>query len=143
MSRCSGVRRGPSSEIERSDLDVMFVEVDDVPDEIHRAWDDLERRIGSLRGRTFIGAFRDGRYRASTVIRDGDDPATLGLDTGTIAGGWYVRRRLRGDPDALYADIPEAMEELASAASIDSSRPCLEWYRRLDEVDLLVPILGA
>jgi hypothetical protein len=117
MSRCSGVRRGPSSEIERSDLDVMFVEVDDVPDEIHRAWDDLER--------------------------DGDDPATLGLDTGTIAGGWYVRRRLRGDPDALYADIPEAMEELASAASIDPSRPRLEWYCRLDEVDLLVPILSA
>jgi hypothetical protein len=35
------------------------------------------------------------------------------------------------------------MEELASAASIDPSRPRLEWYCRLDEVDLLVPILSA
>ena len=121
----------------------MFVEVDDLPDQIQRAWDDLERRIGSLRGRTFVGTFRDGRYRASTVIRDGDDPAALQLEIGTIAGGRYARRRLRGDPDALYADIPAAMEELALAASIDASRPCLEWYRRLDEVDLLVPILGA
>jgi hypothetical protein len=143
VSEGDGVKRGATSEVERSDLDVMFVEADDVPDAIQRAWDELESRIGSLRGRTFVGTFSEGRYRASTVIREGDDPAALLLETGTIAGGRYARRRLRGDPDALYADIPEAMDELVSAASIDASRPCLEWYRRLDEVDLLVPILGA
>ena len=128
------------SETERSDLAVMFVEVDDAPDQIQRAWDDLERRIGSLRGRTFIGAFRDGRYRASTVLRQGDDPAALRLETGTIAGGRYLRQRLRGEPDALYGAIPRTMQELTSAATVDTSRRCLEWYRRLDEVDLLVPI---
>jgi hypothetical protein len=74
------------------------------------------------------------------VIRDGDDPDRLHLETGMIAGGRYARRRLRGDPGALYAAIAGTMDELASTVDRDEGRRSLEWYRRLDEVDLLVPI---
>lgn len=119
----------------------MYLEVEDEPAAIARGWDELERRIGSLRGRRFLGTFDGGTYRASAVLRDGDDRATLGLTAGTVHGGRYLRVRLRGEPDEIYAHIPTAFAELERAADRDASRVPIESYRRLDEVDLLVPVV--
>src|SRR5688572_9174035 len=102
------LERGSPTAVERPESSVMYLEVEDEPTAIARGWDELERRIGSLRGRRFLGTFDAGRYRASTVLREGDDPATLGLATGTVRGGSYLRRRLRGEPAEIYAYIPTA-----------------------------------
>jgi hypothetical protein len=118
----------------------MYLEVEDEPAAIARGWDELERRIGSLRGRRFLGTFDAGTYRASTVLREEDDPGTLGLATGTVHGGSYLRCRLRGEPAEIYAHIPTAFAELERAADRDASRVPIESYRRLDEVDLLIPV---
>jgi hypothetical protein len=122
-------------------MSVMYLEVQDEPAAIARGWGELERRIGSLRGRRFLGTFDRGTYRTSTVLREGDDPATLGLATGTVHGGSYLRRRLRGEPAEIYAQIPTAFAELERAANRDASRVPIESYRRLDEVDLLIPMM--
>jgi hypothetical protein len=49
--------------------------------------------------------------------------------------------RLKGDPPAVYDRIPVAMRGLADRPDRDITRPQLEFYRRRDEIDLLVPVL--
>ena len=73
-------------------------------------------------------------------LRDGDDPVALGLETGTLAGGRYARLRLRGEPPAVYRLIAPSFTKLAARPDHDASRPSIEFYRRHDEIDLLLPI---
>src|SRR5262245_55906077 len=119
-----------------------------VPDEvpaIRRAWREVERALGSLQGRKFYGSFDalTERYAVCVVSRPRDHPAALGLESGTLPGGTYVRVRLKGEPPGVYDLIPAAMERLARRPDRDPSRPQLEFYRRRDEIDLLVPVLPS
>jgi hypothetical protein len=134
------VRSGPPSFVERPEMAVMFLEVADEPDAIARGWNELERRLGSLRGRRFLGTFHGGTYRVSVVQQAEDDPAALDLRTGTVSGGTYLRVRLRGEPEAIYDHIPTAFAELERTADRDAGRDPIESYRRLDEVDILLPV---
>jgi DNA gyrase inhibitor GyrI len=72
-------------------------------------------------------------------VREGDELAP-GLESGTLPGGRYLRARLRGDPPDVYDRIAPTFDELTSEATPDTSRPSLEYYRRNDEIDLLLPI---
>jgi hypothetical protein len=127
--------------VEREEIAVQFVRAADTIDEIRGGWDELERAVGSLRGRRFFGAFdpvaRD--YRACVQLRDGDEPVP-GLETGTLPGGRYLRARLIGEPPAVYELIGPTFEALASGVEVAPSRPSIEHYRRRDEIDLLLPV---
>ena len=79
-----------------------------------------------------------GEYRACYALRDGDEPEALGLRRGVLPGGRYRRTRLKGGD--VFDRIGSAFEQLAEGATIDDTRPWFEFYRRHDEVDLLVPI---
>ncbi len=127
--------------VERDAIAVQFVRVGDTIDEIGRAWSELERVVGVLRGRRFFGAFDPiaGDYRACVQLREGDEPAP-GLETGTLPGGRYLRTRLRGEPPGIYGRIAPTFDELARRAESDPSRPSIEHYRRHDEIDLLLPV---
>jgi hypothetical protein len=105
------------------------------------AFSELEAALPSLRGRRFYGYYEPNarRYVACVVARDDD---TLDLDRRSLPGGAYARTRLRGQPPELYARIGPAFDEVAKSATVDSSRPWLEYYRREGEVDVLVPVLG-
>lgn len=72
-----------------------------------------------------------------------DDPRALGLQPGTLPGGKYVRVRLKGEPPAVHDLIPKTMQSLANRPDRDPVRPQLEFYRRRDEIDLLVPVLPS
>jgi hypothetical protein len=133
---------GEATPVERAEAAVMYVEGADGLEGIGAAWQALEARLGSLRGRHFIGAFDGGRYRACVVLRPDDDPAALGLEVGVLPGGRYLRVRLRGEPPGLYERIGPTFDRLAAGAPVDEARPGLEWYRRHDEIDLLLPVLG-
>jgi Integron-associated effector binding protein len=128
------------SEVEREEIAVQFVRVPDGIEHIRRAWDELEAVV-ALRGRHFYGAFDPvaNDYRACVEVREGDELAP-GLDSGTLPGGRYLRARLRGDPPAVYERIAPTFDELTGQAKADPSRPSLEHYRRVDEIDLLLPI---
>jgi len=41
----------------------------------------------------------------------------------------------------VYAQIAPAFDELEKHADADPSRPLVEFYRRYDEIDLLVPVI--
>ena len=131
--------------VERRDTPVRYVEVQDELSQIQIAWPALEAAVGSLRGRRFLGAFDPdaGWYRACVEVRaDAPIPQTeLDLPTAVIPGGSFVRVRLRGEPPALYAEIGPAYQRLTAACQRDESRPSLEHYRRLDEIDVLIPVL--
>jgi hypothetical protein len=127
-------------EIERDEIAVQFVRVPDGLDEIGRAWNELEAVV-ALRGRHFYGAYDPiaDDYRACVEVREGDEPVPC-LESGSLPGGRYLRARLRGDPPAVYELIGPTFDELTRQAKPDESRPSLEWYRRHDEIDLLLPV---
>jgi GyrI-like small molecule binding domain len=131
--------------VERQETAVMFIRTADEPAEMAKGWEQLEGLVG-LRGQKFFGTFDSstGEYRVCVEIRENDEPAPLGLETGTIPGGAYLRARLRGDPPAVYERIAPTFDALirSAADAHDESRPSIEFYRRLDEIDLLLPVVG-
>jgi hypothetical protein len=128
------------SEVERDEIAVQFIRVPDGLDEIGRAWTELEAVV-ALRGRHFYGAYDPiaDEYRACVEVREGDE-LVPGLDLGTLPGGRYLRARLRGEPPGIYERIKPTLDELVAHAPPDESRPSLEWYRRHDEIHLLLPV---
>ena len=128
------------AEVEREEIAVQFVRVPDELEHIRRAWNELEAVV-ALRGRHFYGAFDPvaDDYRACVEVREGDE-LVPGLESGTLPGGRYLRARLRGDPPGVYERIGPTFGELTQHKKPDTSRPSLEHYRRLDEIDLLLPI---
>jgi hypothetical protein len=128
------------SRVERDEIAVQFVRVPDGLANIRRAWDELEAVV-ALRGRHFYGAFDPAAedYRACVEVREGDE-LVPGLESGTLPGGLYLRARLRGDPPGVYERIGSTFEELTRHTKPDETRPSLEYYRRHDEIDLLLPI---
>jgi len=127
-------------EVRREEIAVQFVRVPDGLEGIRRAWNELEAVVDP-HGRHFYGAFDPvaDDYRACVEVRDGDE-LVPSLESGTLPGGRYLRARLRGEPPAVYERIGPTFDELVRAAPPDESRPSLEWYRRHDEIDLLLPI---
>jgi DNA gyrase inhibitor GyrI len=81
-----------------------------------------------------------GEYWVCVKRRDGDDPKALGLEKGTLPGGRYARERLEGEPPAVYGLIKPTFDRLAQRSDGDMSRPSIEFYRRRDVIDLLLPI---
>ena len=114
----------------------------DEQDAISRAWTELEAAVGSLRGRKFFGSFdpATGEYRACVQWREGDDAGAIGLEDGKLPGGRYARERLEGDPPAVYGLIRPVFERLARRPDCDPTRPSIEFYRRHDVIELLLPV---
>jgi len=129
-------------EVERADVIVMFVQVPDTVPEIQEGMQRLESVVGELRGRRFFGTVHpeNSTYRACVQQRDGDRPKNLGLETGTVPGGRYLRARLQGEPPELYERIAPTAALLEQAATWDTSRPLIEYYRRRNQVDVLMPV---
>jgi hypothetical protein len=127
--------------VERADIPVMFLRTADDPVEMRRAWERLEELVG-LRGRKFFGAYDEStrEYRVCVQVREGDDPDALGLESGTLPGGLYLRARLRGDPPEVYERIGPTFAALVKAVRPDATRPSIEFYRRRNEIDLLLPL---
>ncbi len=126
----------------REPTDVMLVRVADRLPEIQRAWASFEAAVG-LRGRKFYGAFDpvSATYSVCAVLRPGDDPSRFGAEHGVLPGGRYACVRLQGEPPALYDEIGPTADRLAQRPDVDDTRPTLEYYRRRDVVDVLVPVI--
>jgi hypothetical protein len=131
------------NEVQREPVEVMFIRTADDPAEFGPAFQRLEKLVGT-RGRKFFGAFytREKEYWACVQLQEADDPSALGLERGTLPGGRYLRERLTGEPPALYERIGPTFEEMLKQASSDEIRPGIEFYRRHDEIDLLLPVVA-
>lgn len=109
--------------------------------EIQEIWPSFERLVG-LRGRKMFARIdeRAGTYTVCTPIKADDRPDSLGLQVGTLAGGWYLRGSLVGDPSQTYQRIGAGMAELRATMPADDNRPLVEFYRRHDHIELWLPI---
>ncbi|MGB6500529.1 MAG: GyrI-like domain-containing protein [Thermoplasmata archaeon] len=94
----------------------------------------LESRLTSLKGRRFYGVFRktaEGEEYYACVARvEGDDPASLEIETGEIPGGWYARRTIQNwerDVTQIAIQFKDMIRVLGE--HVDRSRPEIEFYR--------------
>jgi hypothetical protein len=129
--------------IERRDVVVLQVICPDRAPDIGRAWTSIERMV-ELRGRRMYGRVDPWRdtYSVCTPVRDSDDPDRLGLEVGTLRGGSFLRGRLVGDRGRLRDQLADGLAELRRVAPLDDSRSVVEYYRRRDDIELWLPILG-
>ena len=127
--------------VEREPTPVLFVRcADDLP-EMQASWARFEELVG-MRGRKFYGAYypTTKEYRVCAEPREDDDAEALGVETGELPGGRYLRARLRGEPPGFYERIGPLFTALIARQSPDESRPSIEFYRRHDEIELLLPV---
>jgi hypothetical protein len=134
---------GPASIVERDVLEVLFLRAPDEVEKFGPLWTVLEELVG-LRARKFYGAFypEAHEYRVCTEIRAGDEAEALGLESGVLPGGRFLRCRLRGEAPAIYAYIAPTFTMLRTLAVVDPTRPGIEYYRSHGEIDCLLPIRG-
>jgi hypothetical protein len=127
--------------VEREPTQVLFVRCADDVAEMQATWARFEELVG-LRGRKFYGAYypQTKEYRVCAEVREGDDAEAFGVESGELPGGRYLRARLRGEPPAVYERIGPTFTALIRRMAPDESRPSLEFYRRHDEIDLLLPV---
>ncbi len=113
------------------------------PQGAREAFDKLEARLPSLRGRKFYGTYHAGEYRACVARQPGDDPLVYGLDTWMIPGGLYVREKMKNWSSQL-SEIGKTFVVMAERERhrADPERPSIEFYRSKDELILLLPVRG-
>ena len=114
------------------------------------AFDILESKLPSLRGRRFYGAFRmpangEEEYYACVEMMDGDNPVTMQLEPGLIPGGKYAKRKLMGwEKIVREGRLPAIFQEFVSSlepyVDHDEIRPSLEFYRTREELILFMPM---
>jgi hypothetical protein len=129
--------------VDMPDLKLMVVRAEEFPGGLKTAWDGLESKLPSLKGRKFYGASRyEGQqmvYFAGVVPASDEELAALGFLTMTVKGGKYARVKLMDWPkhtDEIGPIFSELTQEFAMA--LDGW--VLEYYRSQSELHLLVPL---
>jgi len=136
--------------VELQDTPVMRIRADMKGKGPSAAFEQLESRLPTLKGRRFYGAFRklaDGEeeYYACVEQIESDDPVKMRLETGTIPGGKYASRKIVGWEKIVQEGmLPRVFEGFVKShePNVDHQeiRPSLEFYRSHDELFLFMPL---
>jgi len=121
------------------DVKAMYVVSSSGPQGAEEAFDRLEARLPSLKGRKFYGTMLNGEYRACVALETQDSPAAMGLETWIIPGGAYARRKLERWSERL-PEIGQMFGELAAEYPRDPTRPNIEFYRSQTELLLFMAV---
>lgn len=129
--------------VDLPDLKLMVVRADEFPSGLQAAWDGLESRLSSLKGRKFYGVSRyEGSqmaYFAGVVPVSDQEVQALGLPTMTIKGGKYARAKLL-DWHNHTSEIKQIFDKLTQEFPMDPDGWALEYYRSQSELHLLIPL---
>jgi hypothetical protein len=129
--------------VELQEIPVIRVRADMKGKGPSAAFDLLESKLPTLKGRKFYGTFQftpDGEeYYACVVRMSSDDPEKMELETGVIPGGWYVRSKLV-DWQTNLSKLPSLFGEMRRSNEVDPGRPSLEFYRSQEEMQLFLPV---
>jgi hypothetical protein len=134
--------------VDRPQIEVLRVRADMNGKGPKAAFDALETKLPTLKGRKFFGTYRmlvDGEeYYACVERLPTEDPVTLGLEAGTIPGGRYVRRRVWDWESVVAAGkMKEISQEFARGYELDPDRPSIEFYRSGRELHILLPLAAT
>ena len=108
------------------------------------AFDRLESKLPSLKGRKFYGYFdpETEEYRACAAVIEGDrDPEALDLAKWIIPKGKYLYEKIyhwNRKTDLIAPTFQRLIKE--NSGIIDFSRPLLEYYKSSRELRLLIPV---
>ncbi len=131
------------SYVELQEMPVLRVKADMKGKGPAAAFNLLESKLPTIKGRKFYGTFQftpDGEEYYACVVRiDSDDPGKMQLETGVIPGGLYVRRKLM-DWEKNLSKLAILFEEMARTHDVDRKRPSLEFYRSQAEMHLFLPV---
>jgi hypothetical protein len=123
----------------------MVVRADEFPSGIKTAWDRLESRLSSLKGRRFYGLSRcEGSqvaYFAGVVPVSDQEVQAIGLSTMVIKSGKYARAKLL-DWSNHTEKIGQIFSELMREFAMDPDGWALEYYRSQSELHLLIPLVA-
>jgi hypothetical protein len=129
--------------VDLPNLRLMVARGDEFPAGIKAAWNRLESRLSSLKGRKFYGITRsEGSqlvYFAGVVAEGDEEVVALGLPTMMVKGGKYARAKLLDWPN--HTDqIGQILGQLMRDFPMNPSEPTLEYYRSQSELHLLIPL---
>jgi len=129
--------------VDLPDAKLMVSRADEFPSGIKAAWDRLESKLPSLKGRKFYGLTicEDGElaYFAGVEVVSDQEASSLGFPTMMIRGGKYARAKLL-DWSNHTDKIGEIFGELMRDFPMDPNGPSVEFYRSQSELHLLVPL---
>jgi hypothetical protein len=133
--------------VRRENIEVLRVRADlrgRGPSEAFRI---LEAKLPRIKGRKFYGTIRTlpagEEYYACVERQPGEDPEALQVESGTIPGGLYMRRKVFDWERVVAAGrLPSICEDLARTCRTDPIRPQIEFYRSRTELHLLLPVLS-
>jgi hypothetical protein len=132
-----------STYVELQEMPVLRVKADMKGTGPSAAFNLLESKLPTIKGRKFYGTFQptlDGEEYYACVVRiESDDPDGMQLETGMIPGGRYARRKLM-DWEKNLSKLSSLFEEMARAHDVDPERPSLEFYRSHAELQLFLPV---
>ncbi len=129
------------------DLTLAYVEADGGFSGAGSAFDLLEGRMETLRGRKMYGVvyFDDPVRYLACLLLDDENVDDLGLERTIVSGGGYARVLIR-DWETKISELPEVVSRLQTdivraGLVVDPQRPMLEYYRRIDELLIMLPVL--
>jgi hypothetical protein len=130
--------------VDMPEVKLMVSRADEFPGGIKAAWDRLESKLPSLKGRRFYGlTVCEGSglaYFAGVEIVSDQEAPSLGFPTMMIKGGRYARAKLLDWSD--HTDkIGEIFGELMRDFPMDPNGPSVEFYRSQSELHLLIPLV--
>lgn len=132
--------------VELPDIRLVVSRADEFPSGLQAAWDRLESRLSSLKGRKFYGVSRyEGSqlaYFAGVVPVSDQEVQALGLPTMTIKGSKYARAKLL-DWRNHTGEIKQIFDQLTRDFPMDPEGWALEYYRSQSELHLLIPLASS
>lgn len=127
-------------EITINDIPVIYVVSPNGPQGAEAAFKKLEDAINwELKGRRFYGAMVGNEYRACLAIKDPEETSMLSFPTWTIPGGKYAKAKIK-DWAQHIPDIGKEFDRLRKEYNWDESRPAIEYYESMKELNIFLPI---
>ncbi len=130
--------------VDLPDIRLVVCRAEEFPEDIKGAWQRLESKLDSLKGRKFYGlTYVDESglaYYAALEPLDDAEVTALGYPTRVLKGGKYARVKLP-DWEQHTDEIGPILEELMQRYHKDPQGPSVELYRSQAELLLMIPVL--
>jgi predicted transcriptional regulator YdeE len=121
----------------------LSVKAKSFPEGVKEAFDVLEGKLRSLKGKKFFGVSSKGsggiEYRACAVSEAEGESFYSGFEMYKIPGGKYATCKIEDWADKLE-EIGPLFKEMGKNFNLAESRPLLEFYRSQKELILMMPI---
>lgn len=136
---------GKASVIEMPELRLIVNRTDDFPEGIKAAWDNLESKLATLKGRKFYGLTYLEKsklvYYAGVIPLNDEEVAALGFPVKVVEGGRFAKVKLM-DWSNHIEQIGKIFDELRETFTTKPG-PSIEYYRSHTELHLLLPLVEA